>query len=382
MRAFDKSSGIVYTEHVSTPVRSMVPTWMSQARGGRDQKSTLKSRGKGCSGLQEMALRSCAWNAELFMPETLQWAGWHFAEMIYKHLLNTDALTYNAWNVFYDAFPDELNPQHEFHVYQQDERSTVPTQLPSITGRLTRLDTNLITFLCIRDFSLTFDHLKTLISIRTLAGLVLEQSRRGGTSDLSARNFTDWCRAVKERDALRQLRLLIMCDFGIGRKTVLPSVTDFPSLRLVGLQNSKTWIMSDEPPREYGAWQLMTPSGLEQRGLSHTSFDPQSIWGASYLTSSTKVQQLHTLTDVLKPPPSEKPEISRSICITYGGWANRSIYEATSWFIRSQQLPEQKPHAPLVQEVIKSAGAEGANKKRKVRSGKRLDVGSLLGAFT
>jgi hypothetical protein len=170
-------------------------------------------------------------------------------------------LTYNAWNVFHDAFPDELNTKHEFHIYQQDEWSTEPTQLPSIIGRLSTLGLNLVTFLCIRDFSLTFDYLKALISIPTLAGLVLEQSRRGGTSELSTRNFLDWCRAVREREAMRKLKLLVLCDFGIGRKAVLAGVVDFPSLRLIGLQNSKTWIMSDEPPREYGAWQHMTASG-------------------------------------------------------------------------------------------------------------------------
>jgi hypothetical protein len=87
--SFDKTSGVVYTESTSARVGSMVPTWMSQARGKRDKKSTLTSRGKGCSSLQSMALRSCVWHTELFVPETLQWAGWHYANQIYQHLINT-----------------------------------------------------------------------------------------------------------------------------------------------------------------------------------------------------------------------------------------------------------------------------------------------------
>jgi hypothetical protein len=89
MTSFDKASGVVYTENTSAQVGSMIQTWMSQARGKRDKKSTLRSRGRGCSSLQKMALRSCAWNAELFAPETLQWASWHYASQIYQHLLNT-----------------------------------------------------------------------------------------------------------------------------------------------------------------------------------------------------------------------------------------------------------------------------------------------------
>jgi hypothetical protein len=88
MALFDKASGVVYTESTSARVGSMVPTWMSQARGKRDKKSTLRSRGKGCSSLRDMALRTCAWNTELFAPETLQWASWHYASEIYQHLLN------------------------------------------------------------------------------------------------------------------------------------------------------------------------------------------------------------------------------------------------------------------------------------------------------
>lgn len=89
MKSFDKATGTVYTETVSAAVGSMVPTWMFQARGRRDKKSTLKGRGKGCSRLQDMALRSCAWHSDLFEPDTLQLAGWYYAHLIYQHLLDT-----------------------------------------------------------------------------------------------------------------------------------------------------------------------------------------------------------------------------------------------------------------------------------------------------
>jgi hypothetical protein len=88
MVLFDKASGVVYTETTSAKVGSMVPTWMSQARGKRDRKLALRSRGKGCSSLQNMALRSCAFHVELFVPETLQWASWHYARRVHQYLLD------------------------------------------------------------------------------------------------------------------------------------------------------------------------------------------------------------------------------------------------------------------------------------------------------
>jgi hypothetical protein len=88
MALFDRASGVVYTEKTSTKVGSMVPTWMSQARGKRNKSLSLRSRGKGCSSLQEMALRSCAYHVELFVPETLQWATWHYARRVHQFLID------------------------------------------------------------------------------------------------------------------------------------------------------------------------------------------------------------------------------------------------------------------------------------------------------
>jgi hypothetical protein len=173
---------------------------------------------------------------------------------------DSESMTFNAWNIFLDAYPDQINSHQDFHVYQPDQWSYEPTQLPSIIDRLSKLDTGLVTLLCVRDFSLTFDHLKAVINIPTLAAMILEQARPGGKSEISARQFLDFGRAVKEKKALRELRLLIMCDFGIGRTVILEGVSAFVSLHLVGLQNSKTGSMSDVPPQTYGCWSVMAPS--------------------------------------------------------------------------------------------------------------------------
>lgn len=128
-------------------------------------------------------------------------------------------------------------------------------------NRLAKLDTSLVTLLCIRDFSLTFDDFKELINIPTLGALILEQSRPHGISELHARHFTNWGRAVRERNAFQNLRMLVMCDFGIGRKVILEGVINFPRLALIGLQNSKSWNMSNTPQHTYGDWQFLTQGG-------------------------------------------------------------------------------------------------------------------------
>jgi hypothetical protein len=165
-------------------------------------------------------------------------------------------LTYNAWNIFYDAYPDKIRRQQQFHVYQEGQRSHEPTQLFSITNRLAKLDASLVTLLCIRDFSLNFDHLKALIEIPTLGALTLEQKRPGGISKVTTRHFTDFARAVREKNALQKLELFIMCDFDIGFKTILEGVTGWPALQMVGLQVSETIVTGDMSHADT-CWQLL-----------------------------------------------------------------------------------------------------------------------------
>lgn len=94
MTSYDKTTGVVYTETTSASVGSMVPTWMHQTsrnnrtKGDYVKQSALKQPKQGCSSLQDMALRHCVADSELFLPETLQWAGWHYAGKIYQKLID------------------------------------------------------------------------------------------------------------------------------------------------------------------------------------------------------------------------------------------------------------------------------------------------------
>jgi hypothetical protein len=168
-------------------------------------------------------------------------------------------LTYNAWNIFSDAYPDELNPHQRFHIYPT-RGSYEPSELFSITNRLSKLDTTFVTFLSVRDFSLNFDHLKTILNISTLATLVLEQARPNGTSEISTRNFLDWARARQEKNALKSLRVFILSDFGIDRRSVCEGLAGFPVLQLVGIQNPRVRSFIGIPQSTHPPWEAVTAS--------------------------------------------------------------------------------------------------------------------------
>lgn len=99
MAQFDYSSRQVYTETISAPVRSMLPTWMTRARGRKDDPVSFRTLGKGCSRLREMALRTCVWHVESMEPEALKWLGWHYACQIYDKLKKTSVILFDIFFV-------------------------------------------------------------------------------------------------------------------------------------------------------------------------------------------------------------------------------------------------------------------------------------------
>jgi hypothetical protein len=124
-------------------------------------------------------------------------------------------------------------------------------------------------------------------------------------------------------------------------------------------------------------------SRLEQRGLSHKDFNPQQIWGSSYHTSYSKAQRLYHLTKRFVQPAGEDIDEDRSVCITYGGWTDRqSVHEAASWYVRYTLREPSKNEEEIVVQAELPGKASNSNKKRKVRGGRQMDLGSLLGGFS
>jgi len=166
-----------------------------------------------------------------------------------------EALTYTSYTLFQSAYPQAINPHQHFHI-PPSTHTYAPTLLPSIVSRLANLAHPLITHLCIRSFALTFTDLLSLLSISTLGALVLEQARPGGVSDITSRHIVDFARAAREKNALRHLRVLVLCDFGLAADEVLRALSSFRALRLVGVVNSKTGAMRGERAEGMG-WKEM-----------------------------------------------------------------------------------------------------------------------------
>jgi hypothetical protein len=170
----------------------------------------------------------------------------------------SESLTFSSWNLLHDAFPSELNPHHHFQALCATELVSGPAyQLPSIVKRLAKLDTSLLTFLCIRDFHLTFDDLLNLTKIPMLGGLVLHQMNHFNTPSITAKQYTNWGRAVLETGALQKLSVLVMYDFSLRTESLFLGLASFPTLHIVGIRKPHGKAHTRDA---YGDFQVLTPS--------------------------------------------------------------------------------------------------------------------------
>ena len=108
------------------------------------------------------------------------------------------------------------------------------------------------------------------------------------------------------------------------------------------------------------------------------------IWARKELTTHKKMQLLYDLTASYLKMLSLDVLYDPIVSIHYGQ-AKSTVYTTTSsaWFMRVFS-PKKSEEALVKRETeagLESENKSHSNKKRKVRDGKRRDIGSMLGSF-
>lgn len=85
----------------------MIPSAWKKRTTGRVIDPRAARHANGASSLQAMALRMCLFSVDLFMPEALAYPGWELTKKLYRELKSRDALSFEAWKLFQEAFPDQ-----------------------------------------------------------------------------------------------------------------------------------------------------------------------------------------------------------------------------------------------------------------------------------
>lgn len=174
-------------------------------------------------------------------------ATWVF--VIWLIHLYSDTLTFRTWSLFRKAFPKDIDRHSTFRVLDRESENL----LPSVIDRLVKLDLGMLTFLCIQTFNLTIDQLIAFAKINTLAVLALEVGRDSlafWNGTMSIQTIRNWGRSVGESGAFKELRVLVVdgCN-SLPRRSVLKSISSFPSLNLAGIFGS------DDPPKAEDCWE-------------------------------------------------------------------------------------------------------------------------------
>ena len=226
---------------------------------------------------------------------------------------------------------------------------------------------SVLTRFCAYGLDLDVALLISLTSIPTLAALIHVYPAQRDSSPLRGFGLRNWCRAVREKEAFQKLKLLFLSSVaGLTDGMVLDELTSFPALRLVGISRRRT--SGTESSKIDGRWKR--PSSASGDKLTET------MCGSHY-TIAEKTEALYRYAkkgSLLESETDNLVTISMTCVAAEPSLRNENM----SWFIRNQASTEPQPKR--LQEAQEfHVGSEQAPKKRKVRQGKQLDVGSLLG---
>lgn len=249
----------------------------------------------------------------------------------------------------------------------------------SLVKNLSTLDTNVLTYFCANGLTLDLAKLISLTAIPTLTALIHANPSQRQTHPLTGIALRDWCRAVAEKNAFPNLKLLYLSSILNHRppdSSVLGYISSFPALALVGIERATCHPMIDVEGM-CGQWQRSDAD--REHKLNKIMHDTQMT-----IAAKTKVLHKHACiysenqtVDANGTPAAESP-----VLLTLSCYASRTTSDngAATWFIRRHYAPEQPPKRPLDVPNDHNGGSTGT-KKRKIRKAKQCDVGTLLDSF-
>jgi hypothetical protein len=278
--------------------------------------------------------------------------------------------------MFRRAFPNRINRNQSFYFAETAHRR--PDELHYLAKFSTKLDSSCLTFLCIRGLHLKFRDLLTLSDIHTLSGLAIGQEKAYPGTELTDLHMRNWGRAVREKQALKSLRVIFLCDFGPSASDILQGVSSFPALHLACLGTSgyhEAKKLNVDPTQ--GQWQ---PVDLTPKGDK-----PQTIWTGDQRIHISILVKIFDMSRKMSQLPSRAEAGDTSLYLSYKAdplTRYKQHDQDTRYYVR---LPDRE--VPSEMDSLDKSQSFGHHsqsrptKKRKVREGKQKDIGSLLGSF-
>lgn len=295
--------------------------------------------------------------------------------------ISSDTLSYAAWSLFHAAFPAQPDLTHNFSIMHSDTTHSWNSIILSL-GQLT----NAATLFSISGLTLSLQHLLSLITIPSLAMLVHLHPNQVATQPLSISDLRIWLRAVREKQACRELKVLVLGALGDdeGAPVKLDHLSSFPALAVVGITRSvlrrptnSRRHATEEKQDEIGThWERAE----KKRSEEYTAI----LYGeGSYAQCpmAERTQRLFTSINLLSETEKNDRSPVRLSLTCHGDAIPRSSgLPDVAWFIRRRCEPE-KTNKRAPDTVMPQDKNDTRAKQRKIRQGKQQDVGALLGMF-
>ncbi|KAL5395870.1 hypothetical protein PMIN06_004347 [Paraphaeosphaeria minitans] len=382
--AFDEATGQVYVE-TQVPVTSMVPAWPDRCNGRKMKPQSYRHRELGTPSLYDMAMRSCAWHINLFLPSDLQSAEWYFAHRIYEHLQKNQNLTANAWSLFQQAFPGEAELNHTYPIRIPVLYGQSTSELPSIQRWLRLLPFSHLSLLNIQSLCLRLGDLITLTDLPNLGVLLMRSAYGEWPQELDDKAMRDWSRVVKEKDAFTQLRVVGLHHHAASLAATLKGLSQFPALQICTVEPQPPLASSQAAISQIASAALPFELLVDDYTYTDDGDTPEAIWSKGNLSGHVKMKMLYDLAGRMhshqNPEDSASPAI---LSVYYGAEQNLAYNRYPLWFKRLGDVRTESQDGRLKKRSQGHGGDDisgGVKKRKRVRGGKQMDIGSLLEGF-
>lgn len=356
-------------------MRSMIPSWQWQTRGMKSDPKQWTNSGPGAARLDAVALRSVAWNIDHITPEILECVPWVVGKRIADYLTRTETWNLKTWKTFAAAYPEEndrILAQYKITIRTREGENLY--ELDSITKFLSALPFNHITMLNIQRLKFTKNAMLAVSRIPNLGILALDLSWGDNCPDsISATFMQRWCRLVVEEGRLSKLKVIALRSFELSLLS-LHHLAGHPALVLCNIESLKSKVEWDDGAKSSCGWELLSSTEVDG--------DLKSMWNDPKSTVHQILQKVYKYA-VKQTKPDAEHEMSRPATLSIDYGAARSSLGATSlsslWYTRVAPLPEA---SSIPRETITTYEPQGpVKKKRKLRPGKQMDIGDILGGF-
>ncbi|KAL9119049.1 MAG: hypothetical protein Q9187_004397 [Circinaria calcarea] len=364
-QTFDWQSGLQFTE-VLCKAGPMRADWVWKTLGSTSDLALFRSKGPGCSSLQNMAIRSAVMNVVSLTAESL------------GGVPQLDSL--HAWKVFAAAYPEE---SQEKSLKRRQQLVVKPNMaLPDYIKPITSLSFAWITDLTLSHITCTRLDLIQLSQLTNIGTLTIGEGVEAPETGLDDGIARAWARAATETGAFSMLRVLACRSQRGITPTIFTYLSLFPLLSILLLEDCNIG-PRDKVVANALCWKYSTGKDLSEyialAGCSDAKWD--SVIHASYYRSShfctqslteegvEAINHLPVLHFSLGPAP-EDAKVD-----TTGNRSLRCFQRET----RPQLLVEKK--VLPVKRLVDEPGGGQSKKKRTMRASKQESFEATLMGF-